>query len=80
MQCPLVKEYGAQFVENGWAAWMVVDVKVLGRGESLTRFYGNFYRIDKNAGKPTGYYCWQSTMADPPCFHKPKFFGKIELI
>lgn len=79
MQCPLVK-YGARLTELGWEAWLEVGLKIIGRGQLATKFYGNLYRIDKNAGKPTGYYCWQSTMADPPCFHKPKFFGRIELI
>lgn len=77
--CSLV-QYDGKITAQGWDAWLKLDLTVIGRGQPLRKFYGNFFRIDKNAGKPTAYLCWQSTFADPPCFHKPKNFGAIELI
>lgn len=78
-QCTAV-QYGAKLTTQGWDAWLKLDLTVIGRGQPLRKFYGNFFRIDKTVGKPTTYTCWQSTLSDPPCFHKPKYFGAIELI
>jgi len=41
----------------------------------------NFYRIDEpKETQSREFSCWSPTMASPACFHKPDYFGNIELI
>jgi hypothetical protein len=37
----------------------------------------NFYRIERPRGGLPEYACWSPTMADPPDFHRPEYFGAL---
>eukprot|EP01102_Stenamoeba_stenopodia_P005291 TRINITY_DN15860_c0_g1_i1.p1 TRINITY_DN15860_c0_g1~~TRINITY_DN15860_c0_g1_i1.p1 ORF type:complete len:267 (-),score=46.34 TRINITY_DN15860_c0_g1_i1:81-860(-) len=39
----------------------------------------NFFRIDTPLNEYKEYSCWSSTFSDPPCFHKPLYFGTMYL-
>jgi hypothetical protein len=41
----------------------------------------NFFRIDKlRQTNAFEYSCWNPTMASPPCFHRPEYFGELVLV
>jgi len=80
--------------ENRWWGYLKVPFKLLKtigskkvvnilESKDLAMFddwKGNFYRINY-IGDSTSkeYSCWSPTFANPPCFHKPKFFGTLVL-
>jgi len=48
---------------------------------ATTTFRANFFRIDQPKGAPDQEFsCWSPTFADPPCFHKPAYFGTLQLV
>eukprot|EP01116_Phalansterium_solitarium_P003168 TRINITY_DN1384_c0_g1_i1.p1 TRINITY_DN1384_c0_g1~~TRINITY_DN1384_c0_g1_i1.p1 ORF type:complete len:242 (-),score=47.54 TRINITY_DN1384_c0_g1_i1:281-1006(-) len=45
-------------------------------------YRANFFRVDTpaNTNDTFEYSCWSPTMAVPPCFHKPAYFGTLNLV
>jgi hypothetical protein len=46
---------------------------------ATTTFRANFYRIDQPNGGVREFSCWSPTMANPPCFQKPAYFGTLQI-
>jgi hypothetical protein len=39
----------------------------------------NFYRIERPHDAEPEFSCWSPTMSDPADFHKPAYFGVLEI-
>jgi hypothetical protein len=49
-------------------------------GGALPRVWrANFFRIERPRDGDHEFSCWSPTLADPPDFHKPAFFGRLVL-
>jgi len=78
----------ASSLETGiWSAQLTIPFSMIGgRGKSGQLFKANFFRVQMNQkgqGNCTPdtckYMAWQPTMAYPPKFHLPEFFGDFVL-
>jgi hypothetical protein len=43
------------------------------------RWRANFYRIERPRGGRAEFSCWSPTLTEPPDFHRPARFGRLEL-
>jgi hypothetical protein len=63
-----------------WIAELVLPWSALwGRSEPPGVLRANFYRIDRPRKAPAEFTAWSPTYADPPDFHKPHRFGRVEV-
>jgi len=58
-----------------WARLRIPLAPLCADGAALWR--ANFYRIDR--GEPDEYSAWSPTYAEPPDFHRPDRFGRLQL-
>jgi hypothetical protein len=66
---------------NHWRAYIVVPWQSIGAGrEDLPQQWrANFYRIDRPHGQEAEFSCWSPTMTEPADYHKPAYFGHLQL-
>lgn len=79
-------DWAAGIEHDYWWAYLSVPWSVLGLNggypELKHRGYiwrANFYRIQLLSSGLRQFSCWSPTMSDPPCFHKPEYFGYMKL-
>ncbi|KAH3761812.1 hypothetical protein Pelo_6297 [Pelomyxa schiedti] len=63
-----------------WSASLYVPFSLWPGKSSADTWLANFFRIDTPKGMSKEYSCWSPTMASPACFHRPKYFGSLELL
>jgi hypothetical protein len=67
-------------VANHWSAIVVIPwMAVAPPGEPLPTWRANFYRIERPRRASPEFSCWSPTMTEPADFHKPAYFGILEL-
>lgn len=74
--------WGAQRedAQNQWRAFFALPWASIGAPGALpTRWRANFYRIDRPRKAAPEFSCWSPTMIDPADFHRPGYFGYLEL-
>ncbi len=80
--CPGI-EWHAQRVdgEQRWSATFSLPWRSIGAGDGpLPRLWrANFYRIERPRGQEPEFTCWSPTMSDPADYHRPAYFGTLEL-
>jgi Carbohydrate-binding family 9 len=59
-----------------WSALLRIPLLPLSP-EPVELWRANFYRIDR--GPPEEYSAWSPTGADPPDFHRPRYFGWLRM-
>ena len=62
-----------------WAAMAIPWSAITADGNVPTHCRANFYRIDRPHDGTDEYSCWSPTMTEPADFHKPAYFGILEL-
>jgi hypothetical protein len=73
----------AALTADGWTADLAIPLLFLelelGINVLNSTIYGNLFRIDLDQSGAKTYSAWVSTDASPPCFHKPHYFGALQL-
>ena len=65
---------------NHWWAVMVFPWASIGAPGALPqRWRANFYRIERPRDAEPEFSCWSPTMTEPADYHKPAYFGVLEL-
>lgn len=67
---------------NTWWAMLALPWHEIGAqaGEPLPQVWrANFYRIERPENREPDYSCWSPTHTDPADYHKPAYFGILEL-
>jgi len=62
-----------------WRAEIVIPWGNLCVGAPPRVWRANFFRIERPRDGGHEFSCWSPTLADPPDFHKPAFFGRLIL-
>ena len=63
-----------------WWAVMVLPWASIGAPAELPKIWrANFYRIERPRDSEPEYSCWSPTMTEPADYHKPGYFGVLEL-
>jgi hypothetical protein len=62
-----------------WAMLAIPWDAIKPSGPMLPRWRANFYRIERPRDGLPEFSCWSPTMTAPADFHKPAFFGTLEL-
>lgn len=66
--------------ENWWTAVLVIPWSSVAQPGLLANDWrANFYRIERPHGQPPEFSCWSPTYTDPADFHKPAYFGRLQL-
>jgi hypothetical protein len=66
--------------ENWWTAVLIIPWSSIAPSDQLpTVWRANFYRIERPHGQPHEFSCWSPTHTDPADFHKPVYFGRLQL-
>lgn len=66
--------------QNRWRAIYAIPWAAIGASTKLpTIWRANFYRIDRPHNAAHEFSCWSPTMIDPADFHRPGYFGYLEL-
>jgi hypothetical protein len=79
--CPGLRWFAGRDQTNGrwWGVYVFPWAAIGAPGELPTRWRANFYRIERPHGAPAEFSCWSPTMTEPADFHKPAYFGVLEL-
>ena len=79
--CPGIRwQAGRNDAANHWWAMIVVPWTVVAPPGGLPRVWrANFYRIERPRDAAPEFSCWSPTMTEPADFHKPAYFGVLEL-
>jgi hypothetical protein len=65
---------------NQWWAVVTIPWMAVGPpGDPSSIWRANFYRIERPRDAEPEYSCWSPTMTAPADFHKPAYFGVLEL-
>jgi len=62
-----------------WTAQLEIPWIDLCDGAPPPVWRANFFRIERPRDGDHEFSCWSPTLADPPDFHKPSFFGRLVL-
>ena len=62
-----------------WTAQLEIPWSDLCDGTPPRVWRANFFRIERPRDGNPEFSCWSPTFADPPDFHKPRFFGRLVL-
>lgn len=62
-----------------WAVLVIPWAAVAPPGDLPPVWRANFYRIERPRDAAPEFSCWSPTMTDPADFHKPAYFGILEL-
>jgi hypothetical protein len=66
--------------ENTWSAYLIVPWRSIGaKGDLPQAWRANFYRIERPRGQPPEFSCWSPTMSSPADYHRPAYFGHLQL-
>jgi hypothetical protein len=64
----------------GWLAHLVLPFESLAPGRERPPVWrGNLYRIERPRDAAPEFTAWSPTLTDPPDFHKPARFGRLDL-
>ena len=79
--CPGLRwQAGRNDAANHWWVVMAIPWAALGVTGSLpTIWRANFYRIERPRDAEPEFSAWSPTMTEPADFHKPAYFGTLEL-
>lgn len=64
---------------GAWSAEIVIPWRDLCVGAPPRVWRANFFRIERPRDGDHEFSCWSPTLADPPDFHKPAYFGRLIL-
>ncbi len=71
---------GRNDAQNHWWAVFAIPWASLGVPGALPKLWrANFYRIERPRDSEPEYSCWSPTMTEPADYHKPGYFGLLEL-
>lgn len=79
--CPGLR-WGAQRADDHqrWQVFYAIPWSSIGAPETLpTTWRANFYRIDRPRSGTPEFSCWSPTLTEPADFHKPLYFGILQL-
>ena len=62
-----------------WCAEIAIPWSDLCAGTPPRVWRANFFRIERPRDGDHEFSCWSPTLADPPDFHRPAFFGRLVL-
>jgi hypothetical protein len=65
--------------QDWWAEISIPWRGLVPSGEIPRIWRANFYRIERPRGGEAEFSAWSPTMARPADFHKPAYFGRLEL-
>ena len=79
--CRRIKWHAERHDEEGlwWAMLAVPWDAIKPSGPMPTLWRANFYRIERTRDAVPEFSCWSPTKTEPADFHKPAFFGTLEL-
>lgn len=79
--CPGIRwQAGRNDAASHWWAIMVIPwAAVAPPGELPPVWRANFYRIERPRDAAPEFSCWSPTLTEPADFHKPAYFGVLEL-
>jgi hypothetical protein len=79
--CPGLRwRAGRDDTANRWWAILVIPWEAVAPPGKLPPVWrANFYRIERPHDAAPEFSCWSPTMTDPADFHKPAYFGVLEL-
>ena len=79
--CPGIEwRAGADAAARHWWAEVVIPWSSVAPAGPLPAIWrANLYRIERPRGGPSEFSGWSATLTDPPDFHKPAFFGYLEV-
>jgi hypothetical protein len=66
-------------VQHWWAVLAIPWAAVAPPGDLPMVWRANFYRIERPRAAGPEFSCWSPTMTEPADFHKPAYFGILEL-
>ena len=64
---------------GSWRADIAIPWSALCEGTPPLVWRANFFRIERPRDGEPEFSCWSPTFVDPPDFHKPASFGRLEL-
>jgi Carbohydrate-binding family 9 len=71
---------GRNDAQQHWWAVMAIPWAAIGAPAALPKLWrANFYRIERPRDAEAEYSCWSPTMTEPADYHKPGYFGVLEL-
>jgi hypothetical protein len=63
-----------------WGALLIVPWDEISPGVAPPRLWrANFFRIERPRDSAPEFSCWSPTLSDPADFHRPAYFGTLEL-
>lgn len=65
--------------QHWWGILVIPWAAVAPPGDLPRLWRANFYRIERPRDAEPEYSCWSPTMTEPADFHKPAYFGVLEL-
>ncbi len=65
--------------QRWWAVMVLPWASIGAPGELPKRWRANFYQIERPRDSEPEYSCWSPTMTEPADYHKPGYFGLLEL-
>lgn len=79
--CPGVRWQAARddAARHWWAVIAIPWASVAPPGDLPRVWRANFYRIERPRDAEPEFSCWSPTMTEPADFHKPAYFGVLEL-
>jgi len=69
--------------QNYWWAYAKIPWNFININQTSTptpredTYRANFFRVDSPNGGSQEFSCWSPTWSNPPCFHKPRYFGLL---
>ena len=70
----------ANRTEDSWQAILIIPWRsICDSSDTPRQWRANFYRIERPRAGKDEYSCWSPTMTEPADFHKPSYFGHLEL-
>lgn len=81
-ECPGIRwAAGRDDAANHWWGALAIPWAAIATDAKMPRFCRtNLFRIERPRGSSPEYSCWSPTMTEPADFHKPKYFGLLELL
>jgi hypothetical protein len=71
---------GRDDANQHWWAVMAIPWAEIGAKDQLPKLWrANFYRIERPRDGDPEFSCWSPTMTDPADYHRPAYFGVLEL-
>jgi len=69
-----------QDAQNQWQAVLALPWASIGAPDNLPSLWrANFYRIERSRDADSEFSCWSPTLINPADFHRPAYFGYLEL-